>query len=143
MPKSSLQDQAAGHQRSRRGGRTALPPGERRDTRLEIDLNASERVLIAAAATAAALPIRAWARARLLKDRPPSAMHRADVVEIWRASSTLQSNFNQLVSRLNELHSSGELQAHTAAPTLLELRRIAPAMYRLVKSMRHELSLQK
>jgi len=137
MPAPPSSDPAAA---SRRGGRPRLAAAARCTVRVALNLTPAEAAQVSAAAAAASLPLAAWARVRLLRDRSPARSQHAELVEIWRDSSTIQSNFNQLVSRLNELHSAGELHVHTAAPTLVELRQIAPRMYRLVKALRLELT---
>jgi len=128
---------------SRRGGRPRLAAAARCAVRVGVNLTPLEAAQVEAAAAAASLPLAAWARARLLRDRAPALAHRSEIVDLWRESATLQANFNQLVARLNEMHLAGELHAHNAAPTLVELRQIAPQMYKLVKAMRLELAKQK
>ena len=132
-----------GPARRGRGGRPPLPADQRRDVRIDIDLSASELAQITAAASAASLPVRSWIRARALRDRAPAQSHSADLRTMWRESATLQSNYNQLVARLNELHAAGELTTSAAAQTLAELRRIAPQMYALVKALRLDLARQR
>jgi len=120
-----------------------MAPADLRDLRLAIDISGRELAEIKAAAAAAALPVRAWARDRLLSRTAPAAAHPADLREIWRESSTLQSNFNQLVQRLNELHAAGELHAHNSTATLLEMHRHMPSMYKFIKAFRVDLLRRK
>lgn len=125
-------------QRRSRGGRPRLPDAERRTVHLGVALTPAEAEAVADAAAAAGLPPATWLRMSALRQRTPSA-HRADLREIWRQSSTLQSNFNQLTERLNELHAAGELRSHNSATTLLEMHGYMPKMYRLIKEFRVDL----
>lgn len=123
-----------------RGGRPRLPDGERRRVQVNVVFTAQEAAAITAAAAATGLPLAAWVRARALRDRAPALSHSADLRTMWRESAALQSNFSQLVARLNELHSAGELTTSAAAQNLAELRHIAPQMYALVKALRLDLA---
>lgn len=125
--------------RLRRPGRRSVDTEFLRTRRLDIDVSAAEFERCQQIAAAAALPLRRWAR-QVLLGVPVSAVRPAELRELWAASSTLQSNFNQLCARLNELHQAGDLRLDSAETTLRNLAALAPELHRLVCLMRVELA---
>ena len=125
-----------------RGGGRSVDTDSLRSLRLNLDLNAAERAQINASAAAAAMPLRRWARRTLLGATITPALS-SELRQIWSSSSTLQSNFNQLCSNLNQMDQTGELSLATCEPALLELARLAPGLHQLVRSMRLELTMMR
>ncbi|MEO8807074.1 MAG: hypothetical protein ABI433_13425 [Burkholderiaceae bacterium] len=125
--------------RGRRPGRRSLDTDLLRVKRLDIDLNDSELAHCQRQADAAGVPVRRWAR-RVLLGVKVAAAQPAELRAIWSETSTLQSNLNQVAARLDELRLAGELTQERASSTLVELLRLYPALYQLVRSMRLELA---
>lgn len=124
--------------RRRRTGRPSIDTDLLRVQRLNVQFNSDELQVCHRAAQAAALPLGRWARRALLGTPTPAAQP-TELRALWSSSSTLQSNTNQLVERLNQLHLSGDLSRDSADQTLRELAVLAPRLYSLVKQMRVEL----
>lgn len=101
-------------------------------------MNAAELEHCKQQAAAASMPLRQWAR-HVLTGAHVAAATPSELRALWSQSSTLQSNTNQLVERLNQLHRSGELRLTEADSTLRELANLAPRLYELVCVMRVEL----
>lgn len=124
--------------RRRRPGRPSVDTDLLRLQRLNVQLNNDELQVCQRAANAAALPLARWARRTLLSTPTPAAQPQ-ELRSIWSESSTLQSNTNQLVERLNQLHQAGDLTLGSASQTLQELVAIAPDLHNLVRQMRVQL----
>lgn len=125
--------------RRRKPGRPSIDTDLLRLVRLNVQLNADELLQCQKAAASAALPLGRWARRRLLGTPTPAAQP-AELRDLWSRSSTLQSNTNQLVERLNQLHLAADLNLGLAGPTLLELAELAPRLHVIVCLMRIELA---
>lgn len=125
--------------KKRRPGRPSIDTDLLRVQVINIDLNLAELDECQQRAAAASLPLRRWARRTLLGTPTPAAQP-AELRDLWSRSSTLQSNTNQLVERLNQLHLSADLNLGSAAPTLLELAELAPRLHTIVCLMRIELA---
>jgi len=110
-----------------------------RDLRFTLDLAHDELATIKSTAAAAAMPARAWARARLLTRTMPALQNPTQLYKVWRASSPLHNHFNALIERLNELHAGGQLCANSAASTLVEIHRYMPEVYKLLKRLQTEI----
>ena len=123
----------------RRPGRRPLELSQLRSFRVDVDLSAAELAQCQMAAGVAELPLRRWARRVLLGHRV-SAAQPAELRRMWTASSTLQSNFNQLVARLAELRAADELNAATASDHLVALLAVVPDLHSLVRDMRLQLA---
>lgn len=133
VPSPSIQNP-----RRRRPGRPSIDTDLLRLTRVNVQLNSNELAQCQRAAQAAALPLGPWAR-RTLLGAPCPAAQPAELRALWSSSSTLQSNTNQLVERLNQLHLAGDLNRDSADQTLHDLALIAPQLHQLVCQMRVEL----
>ena len=125
--------------KKRRPGRPSIDTDLLRVQVVNIDLNLAELDECQQRAAAASLPLRRWARRTLLGTPTPAAQP-AELRDLWSRSSTLQSNTNQLVERLNQLHLSADLNLGSAEPTLLELAELAPRLHTIVCLMRIELA---
>ena len=123
----------------RRPGKRPIDPDLWRAHRLDIDLNAAELEHCKQQANVAAMPLRRWAR-RALTGIVVTAARPLDLRRLWSESSTLQSDFNQLTDRLNQLHASGELTLENAGPALVELVPLVSEIHQLVRRMRVELA---
>ncbi len=125
--------------RRRRPGRPSVDTDLLRLNRVNVQLNLNELAQCQRAAEAAAMPLGTWARRTLLGTPTPAAQP-AELRALWSSSSTLQSNTNQLVEKLNLLHLQNELNLGSAGPTLLELAELAPRLHTIVCLMRIELA---
>lgn len=123
----------------KRGGGKSIDTDLLRSIRLDLDLNPAELTELKKSAKAASLPLRRWAR-RVLLGRKISAAQPLELRRLWTESSTLQSNFNQLVSRLDELRVAGALNASTVGEHLAALLIVVPDLHHLVRLMRVELA---
>jgi hypothetical protein len=126
----------APQKRRRRSGRPELPAGDRRSHRLDVCLTARELEHVMLAARAAGLPLRAYARLRLIRDRAPPNAQPMVFRQMWSEGAVVQRELDELCRQLAQLSLQGDLQPQTVSHKARHLHATALQISAAVKQMR-------